>query len=35
MLTESADRVIDVAYADTATVAQRLDEAFRELAPSR
>jgi nucleoside 2-deoxyribosyltransferase len=32
MLTESADRVIEVAFADTATVAERLDKALRELA---
>ncbi len=32
MLTESADRVIELAFTDTATVAERLDQALRELA---
>lgn len=35
MLTESADRVIDLTdAADTETVAKRLDEALRQLAPA-
>jgi nucleoside 2-deoxyribosyltransferase len=34
MLTESADRVLDLAFADSETVAERLDEALRELAPA-
>jgi nucleoside 2-deoxyribosyltransferase len=34
MLTESADRVLDLAFVDTATVAQRLDQALRQLVPA-
>jgi nucleoside 2-deoxyribosyltransferase len=34
MLTESADRVLDLAFVDTATVAQRLDQALRQLTPA-
>lgn len=32
MLTESADRVLDLTFADTEAVARRLDEALRDLA---
>jgi nucleoside 2-deoxyribosyltransferase len=31
MLTESADRLIEAAFADSATVAQKIDEKLREL----
>jgi nucleoside 2-deoxyribosyltransferase len=34
MLTESADRMIDAAFADSATVARKIDEMLREL-PAR
>jgi nucleoside 2-deoxyribosyltransferase len=34
MLTESADCVLDLAYADTAAVAKQLHQALRRLAPA-